>query len=318
VPLFSAFTPLGMLRLSGGPSHAERIFKSKRAALAKEFDLSKGSRYDAWCYAEAMREARILYSAERAGRQALPHGADVMLPKLERDLGLAPGPTASLAERRQLAAFRRRQPRPPTRYEVESSLRGLLGDDFLALVPTGVDDAAVYPADVGTSPANLVSPRVARRYIRLLEPVAFVSTPVQVAYEHLIPTGTPADAVQKGERLVVEPEVQGITERVTVTAVDDELQILLATFTRPHTAGCLATTMPFPTQQSTKRRSLVVLTPAAAVDPERRRVVNEYMARVCRATSCWDIAQGSGGTTGAFTVGVSPIAAETIAAVSYT
>lgn len=322
---FSAFSPLGMLRLSGRESHAQRIYTSIVAGLASQFDTSPGSRYEAFAYAEAMRLARIQYAAEHAAAQAHPGDADVMLPVLERDRGIAPGPVASVNSRRAELATRFRTARVPTRYEVETALSEMLGDDFLAFVPTPIGSAALFPTSIETSPCNLVSASNVRRYIRLLGPVSLLAGNVTVAYEPINTTGRSddADEVEVGETLVVEPEILGITERVTVLAATSETvggvttRTLTAFFTKAHSTNCSATTMNFPCQRSTKRHSLVVLTPAAAVDPVLRRQVHSYLHRTMRGSSTWHIVQGAAGTTGTFTIGSSIIGAETISPATY-
>lgn len=326
MPLLSAFTPLGMLRLSGRASHGERIYRSIISGLSSQFDVTEGSRYEAWAFAEAMKLARVKYAAERAAGQALPSSASTLLAKHEADHGLVPAWNETTPSRRAAIAVRWRAPVQPTRLEVETALSDLLGNDFLALVTTSSADASTWPTGFTVSPSNLVSYRTARRLLRFLTPVSFIHPLYStVAYEVARETGRSdvSDQIAVGDRLVVEAEVPGLTERVTVTAVSSETVdsvttlYLTARFLHPHNAGCFATTGNYPAQTTTKRRSLIVLTPTAANDRESRRKVNDYMNRVARATSTWDIVQGSGGTTGTFTVGTSPIGAETIEPVSY-
>lgn len=327
MPLLSAFTPVGMLRLSGRTSHGERIYRSIVAGLRDQFDVTEGSRYEALAFAEAMKLARIKYAAERAANQAFPDTASVLLARHEADRGLVPAWNETTQARRTALAIRWRRPKQPTRLEVEGALTDLLGDDFLALVTTAAADTQVFPTGIAVSPSNLVPYGTTRRLLRFLGPVSFLyPTLSTVEYELVGSTGRAdaSDAISADERLVVEAEVPGITERVTIEDVSSEelddgsvRRFLSARFNRPHHAGCLASTGNFPAQWSSKRHSLVVVTPAAAVDREKRRRVNEYLNRVARATSTWSIVQGNEGSTGSFRIGESPIAAQTLGDVSY-
>ncbi len=81
-----------------------------------------------------------------------------------------------------------------------------------------------------------------------------------------------------------------------------------ATFANAHDVGATVTTGNFPYWWSTQRFYLIIVQSAAALDPETRRRVNEFMDRLARAGSGWAIVQptsttSTGGTVGPLTVG---------------
>ncbi|MEJ7728227.1 MAG: hypothetical protein WKG00_03345 [Polyangiaceae bacterium] len=253
---------------------------------------------------------------ERAGRQTLPADVLELLPAREDEYGLLPGPHDTIADRRQAYAARKRQRGGADRLNVERELRAALGDDFLVLRETPIDEAAVWPASAGDQPMNLQRPETPRKLVRILDPISTGFGVVQeVEYERI-----ESESLLVGETIVVEPDVLGISERVTVEYVDagGSQRWLSATFNEPHTAGCMATTAPWPWWRSTKRHSLVVLTEEAAANPVKRNKVHDVMRRLARGVSTWDVTSSADGltTTGPFTIGGGMIGITTIGQVS--
>lgn len=83
-------------------------------------------------------------------------------------------------------------------------------------------------------------------------------------------------------------------------------------FQNGHDVGATVTTMSWPYGWSTQHFVFIVVTPAAAVDAELRREVNEFMARSARGVGQWAIVRPStatavGGTIGPFLPGQTPI-----------
>ena len=88
---------------------------------------------------------------------------------------------------------------------------------------------------------------------------------------------------------------------------------LTATFAFAHYSGTLGFTHPWPNWLSSKRHSLIIMTPEGAADPENRRIVHWMMRRMARAGSTWDVcASADGISTGAFLPGVSLAGIQTI------
>jgi len=319
MPKLSRFSPCGMLTLSSQPSHAEQIYKALVASQGDAYRDGKGQlnpRQEARLYAQAMGLARARYALLAAGNQQFARHAWDLLPVQEREHGLIPRPGETLGERRGALAARMLLPAGASQTNVENALRELLGDDFVAYRPTPASEAALYPANLGDQPMLLQPPEVARKLCRLEQVIATgLGAPQEVAYSDVLdpkPTATGAEVLAVGDRVLVEPENDALAEVVTVEAarvvifseIDDYQIRFTATFTKPHQAGAVLTTAPYPYWTSTKRHSLVVLTASAAADPETRRKVNELMSRLARGVSTWDIAAESApGVAGPFRVG---------------
>lgn len=314
----SAFAPLGMLHLSGAPTHAENIYRSMRTSLVGAFSFEEGALADAWSYATAMMHGRIKYAAAHAGGQALPATIDIMLPPVERACGLVPGPHDTIAERRAAYATRRRIPKAPSKYLVNTTLRELLGDAFITTAPTSIDDAVIFPDGFGDAPMLLLPATTQRKVVRVLDPMfEALAGEGTFRYESVLPVGDDGTGLlEVGDSLIVEPDVEGNAELVFVSAVGvdaDGARTFSCVYEVAHSEGCIAAQQPFPAQVSTKRHTVVVLTPAAAADAASRRKVDEFMSRAMRASSTWSIVGGTAGDgvslggTGTFVIGESGI-----------
>lgn len=304
----SAFRPLGLLRLSSAKPLAKRIYAAMIGGLSGQFDASPGTHVEASIFAKAMGLARSAVLIQHAWEQVLPMKALEMLPVREREYGLAPGPNDTIGQRRRAVAARKLLPLGCSRTNVENALRTLLGSDFVAYRPTTVDEMVSWPAALGAVEMNLQPPSVRRKLVTLSASVASLGVPLTVPYALLAgpPPPPPVDlpgpaGLSVGDVLTVDPGRLGLEEAVAVTAVGGGT--LTATFTKAHDSGAIGTTMPFPNWQSSKRHSLIVISAAAAIDPEKRRKIHELMQRIARGVSTWSITDNSG----PFLVGVSRI-----------
>lgn len=339
MPLFSAFTPFGMLAFSSKPSHAEAFYRSMVRALGNEpgsseahgtISTAPGTRMDAKLYADAMAFARARYQLERAGNQVLPTRLTELLAVREREWGVVPSPIATDDERRAAVAAQYLLPRGAARNEVATLLSTLLGDDFVAYRPTPKAEAVVYPSALGDQPQNLQRASIPRKLIRLTEPVTTgLGAPQYVRYERFVADPNPSaplHSLSVGDTVVLDPGNLDLVERATVTALDfDEptegtvFAVFQATLTKPHVTGTVGTTAPWPFWASTKRHNLIVLSPSAALDPEKRRRVHAVLGKVLRGVSTWNLAgEASAGsaTTGPFTVGGGMLGVTTIGSIN--
>lgn len=320
--LFSAFTPLDLYRLSGETPRAQLHYEAMTANLGGAFDMSEGTRQEAFCYASSLQIARVEQRMREAARQNFETDVCEMMPVREAEYGLLPGVTATMTERRAAFGRVKRLHGVWTRTEIEAALIEVLGDDFIAYRPTPLADVVRVPADLGDAPQNMAAANVARKIFRITQAVSIgLGAPQTVSYE-LVDTpsgslGAAATGLLVGDVLVVEPNINGIDESVAVTAVLTSPDRFTATFENPHTNDCLAFTHPYPRWISTKRHSLVIVTPSAAIDPSKRRLVDREMRRMVRASSTWDIVQSADGlVTGAFTIGSPAIGMQTIGSVT--
>lgn len=289
----SCFAPIGLLQCSAEDPISVPIYEAQLASFGEPgvaFDQSEGSRIEAMCFARALGMARMQAHLEQAASERLPDQMYWMLPRREREYGILPAPHATFAQRIAVLSERMRLPTGSSAFEIEEALTRLLGDDFVAYRPTPIDDAVVVPADIGDHPMNLQHPDVTRKLVKLAAPVAFVGVPRTVGFS--VEDGP---TLEVGDVVVFDPGKWGVADRVTISAIGgpEDAPTLTATFTYAHDAGAWGTTMPYPEWTSSKRHSLVVLRAAAARDPEKRRIVNEQMARMVRATSTWDVVEAT-------------------------
>ena len=311
MPLLSAFTPLGQLTLSSKPSHGERFYEMLTASLGGSttptggsYDLSQGTRAEATCYAQAMRMAHVRYLLEHAGKQIDPDCLDEMLADREHEYGIVPGPNDTPAKRRAAVKARKLLSRGARREAVEDALRTLLGAAFVAYRTTRPAEILNWPTSLGDQPQNLQLPTVPRKLVRITDPISIeLGHPQAVDYTPVDPSTA---TLLVGDTVVVEPEILGITETVLVSAVS--AGSFTATFNKPHSGGCLATTQPYPLWTGTQRASLILVSALLAIDPETRRKVDELMQRIARGVSTWCVVQDlGGGTAGPFILDVSPM-----------
>ena len=118
-----------------------------------------------------------------------------------------------------------------------------------------------------------------------------------------------------GDVISVEAGIPGRGEIATITSAAG--LTATAVFANAHPAGGAITTGPIPIWNSDKRNILVIVSDAASADPERRRKVNDLMARICRAVTTWSIVkQHSSVQTGPFQIGISSIGNVPLGAIS--
>lgn len=303
MPLLSVWTPTGFLELSSEPSYGEQIYDAMIASLGGNFSTAEGTHVEATIYARAMALGELRYLLEHAGGQIDPWQLDECLAEREREYGLVPTPGESLEARRGAVAARMLLPLGARRSAMEEALGALLGDAFIGLRTTKASEIVNTPSALGDQPMNLQLPSVPRKLIRLTTGVSTgLGAPQATVYTAVLPT----DAVLLvGDRVVVEPEIDGRTETVAVVAVSSGT--FTAVFTNAHEPGCLGTTMPFPAWSGTQRAMLVFVEDATAVDPVVRARIHDLMGRIARGVSTWGVVQGSGGTAGPFVLNQSPL-----------
>lgn len=308
---FSRFAPLGLFRLKGGTPTAKLIYDDMIAGLGGEDgDLhpERGTHLATHCFATSIEAAFAKRRNEVARNQALPFYVTDLLPNREAEYGVIPAIDSTDADRRTELARRMLAPIVPSQANIEDALTDLLGDDFIAYRPTLAADAIVTPATVGAAPANLQRPEVTRKAVALSGAVSFIGVPVTVTYT-LVTLPQSGQATENaelvaGDVLVFDPGMS-IADRVTITSATSSS--LTAIFSKAHSAGALGFTQPIASQTSTKRSVLVVLSDTAAADPEKRRIVDDYMSRTVRATTTWAIAAGDAVSTTPFDLSVSSL-----------
>lgn len=332
MPQLSAFTPCGFLDLSGDPSHAEDLYALLGTLWGKNVDTGETGTYDeSKRYAAACALATALYELDHAGNQSYPLRAYDLLPLLELDFGLVPGPLDNVPTRQAAVAAAELLPRGAVASNLVNAVKSLVGAaNFLAIdpAPEGAS-STVYPSSPGAGPGQFVDVRVPARTVQLVDPVVATGS-AWCAYQNLDTSIPTPILLVKGDVVCVEEENTALAEKVTVTAIASTspagttpgYSYFQATFTKAHDVGATVTTGNQPYWWSTQRLIYVVLTAAAALDLPTRRRVHALMAKLCRAVDQWAIVQpasttATGGTVGPLTVG-SAMGTQSIGAVSYT
>ncbi len=295
MPLFSAFTPFGMLEFSAAPSSAEVAYlglvKSLGGGVAMDF--SEGSHNRASAYAKAMAVGAAECAIRRAGNELHPETSYEMLPIHEKNLGIVANYNDSTPTRRAVAGAKnkaRRGSRPESLY---SALTTLLGTDFVDVYSVPRTSATKWPSTVGAAPALYARTDIAAKTLKITDPIApdfATSGVVTVPYTNW-DTTRPDELAVVGDRLVIECEIPGGAEIVSVSAVagTGTSRTFTATFTKAHAKDCSATNRSTPMQLSTKRHLMVVLKVFAAQNIETRRKVNDLMRSIVRGVTTWTI-----------------------------
>lgn len=294
---FSGFSRFGLLSFSSNPSRAEKIYQQLRANVGTVYTQGSGYYHDAKLYAWALALGACWAALDRVGVQWSPEKALDMLPVLEREHDLAVGARASLATRRAALATRMLLPAGAALHHVEAGLTALLGSDFIGLEldPAPTSD----PADPATyNSGNWPERWDARGVYRLTGPATSVVTET-VGYEAVAPTTRPLIV---GDYVVLSGENPDISERVLVQGATSST--ITFSHLRAHATGDSVIVGGFPMWRSTQRHAVIQVSATAAVDAEKRRLINDYMSRVARCVSTWDISAPS---LGPFMVGSSSL-----------
>lgn len=303
---FSAFAKFGHLRFSGKPTHGETFYKQIKNAFGGQYATTIGTRSEAWMFATAMALARVRYAKERAANQSSPQRVIEMLPVREMEYGLIPGRYDTIIDRQRALAAKMLLPEGARYTAVTAALQAAIGSDFLYYRTTKAGEIVAFPADPGEMsggrrkwPGNWTRTVYAPKVVRLTSPASIIASDSTVHYE-------PVEGgveIKAGDVVVVGANNIGQAELMTVVSASSNT--FTGRFKNAHDVGDICTTSYFPYWISTQRHVLVVVTPSAAVDPEKRRKVNVVMAEVMRGVTTWDTVpdDGSGTATAAFTVG---------------
>jgi len=299
IPHYSAFTRYGHLRFSSKPSHGERFYRAIYNALGGNYSTDIGSRAEAAIYARAMRLARAKGTLQKAGNQNDPRRVTEMLPAKEAEYGIVPGLRDNVFDREAALMLKRKLPLGARYTAVTAALSGAIGTDFLYYRVTKRSEITTFPASPGAGPGNWVGTSKPIATVRLISPVSITGTPTQAFYEAVDPDGV--SQIVAGVNVVVSTNNIGIAERVFATAADPSS--FTATFANAHDSGDVCTTAQFPYWTSNQGHVLVIVKPAAARDPEKRRRVNQVMKQIMRTWVTWSILPSTNGTsTDVFTI----------------
>lgn len=287
----SRFSSFGFFAFSAEPSLHEQYYNAMVAGLTdpsgrtKPYDLSRGTHLEATIYARAKQMALADATMRRAGNQIYPYKCIELLPLLEKDYDIVPGPTDTILQRQAAIAVKQILARGAVRENIIDALKQTIGDEFLGYAPAKEQESPLSVAWSHNIVYGTMAPAASGP-----SKWAVLSDPVVSAASHTVRfTTTLGDAILTGDVVVVDGDNTGRTEVVTVTSATSTT--ITATFTKPHDNGATLTTMSYPGQASTIRTNLIVV--RDATDAAVRKKVDELMARLLRAPDTWAVVQPS-------------------------
>lgn len=320
---FSAFDPFGLFDFSAAPGPAEPAY---RALVAQQQDLlnaDPGTYVEAKAYASAIAIGCARATIRRGLNQRNPSKAHDRIPTLERDRGIVAPADASPDQRRAVLAAREALVHGSREEALTTDLRAVLGTRLVRLRATAAGERVVwpsFPSGVGAYP-KADAPLT---FGQILDPIVHMLVPVTVRFA-VLGGGSPPKV---GQQITIEPDNNLQAEAVTVAGLDYSAtalpaslggmpDLLTVTCSWPKDAGARFHSA-FPILTSTQRELQVIVTTAAARDPETRRQVHEVMARHCKTSTRWQIIETANNTTtGPWVVAVARVGATAVGSLSF-
>jgi len=315
----SIFAPSGLWKHKSGEPLAKRMHRTAMqlfGAEAGHFSAERGSTIDLLSFTMAIMLARAADKIERAGGERYAKTVYALLPQQEEEHGLVRDPEATIPERKRALEARKVLPRGCGRGELIDGLERLLGDNFVGLhIPNpAANEVAIWPAALGDNPQLLARADVDRKLIRITPPICIdLGVPQWVRYVPVDPPNPSAapfpNTLRKDDVLLIEPEIHGRAEVVTVLEIGNDdapglPSMFQAVFNNAHEPLCFATTNPFPLWLSTQREVVVIVKAQALIRPATRAQIHDHLSRVLTGVTTWALVQEStpgSGVAGPFT-----------------
>lgn len=136
MPRFSIFTPFGHWAFSSKPSLVEQFYRLLPQLWGSQLDFTVIPSYnEEKLYAVARMCAMMVAELQHAGNQANPLKAYDLLPLLELDYLVSPGPNDTVPTRQKAVAAAMRLARGAIASNVVATLKAIAGSAFLAYAP---------------------------------------------------------------------------------------------------------------------------------------------------------------------------------------
>jgi hypothetical protein len=278
-----AFGFFGHYAFSSKPTHGRSIYESMSEGLGESYNSDFDSLQSARLYATAVCLASAQYQLDKALNNRDPSKATDLLPKLEEDFRVTPGPYDTLKQRRDFLSTMVKVSRGNSKQVIEAALFAILGDEFVSYSHLAPVAFPTNPEYFGVF-SNRNEPV---KQFFITKAVSVVGSPITVDYT-VIPG---SDLPMARETYTVDPDPRSTIETVTIDSVVGSS--LTATFYRSHEPGTIAT-RPYPFWSSHGRYSTIVVKLSAAQNSEKRRKMNELMTRAARGVSQWAIVSDQG------------------------
>ena len=272
----SRFTPCGILRCSSRKPVTRVLYDNLKESSGPAF---VGPYSDADAYAMAMCLGSAQAELDRASGQRVPSMCSEFISGLEDQYELVPSSDSSLNDRRNALAAAMLLRNGARIDAIEDGLRGILGSGFVAYIvarnvsPLDRNSGAFKPPN---TPISVIQTG------DVIMPGA-----VTVSFAHC---AGDKEVLKAGDVLVFEPNINGIAEPVQLTSAtgDGSAGTLTATFAKPHSSGCLATTAPWPLWISYQRHVNIIVTSAVINSAPLMRKIRRFMAKWSRVVTTWD------------------------------
>jgi hypothetical protein len=333
MPQLSAFTWCGALDMSGNNTHIQDFYELLPTLWGTEIDFTEiGSDDELKLYAWSVVLGSALYELEHAGNQANPLKAYDLIPLLEQDFGLTPGPFDTVQTRQAAIAAAEKFPLGAIPSNIVNTVKLIVGAaNFYAYAPNPAGTATTFPPTmaVGNGPGQFRDIRIPPRFVQLVDPVVSIGSS-WCAYQNLDTTIATPELLLAGDTVVVEAGNTGSMEQVTVLATSAATQLdctpgynyFQAFFQGPHDVGSPITTGTYPYWWSTQRLNYMVVASSIATSRPKRAKLDAVLAKIMRTVDQWAIVSPSsttagGGTVGPLTIGA-PMGTTSIGAITYT
>ena len=277
-----AFGLWGHWAFSSRKTHGRALYEAALDAQGDAYSKDFSSLEQGKQYARAIVFATVQYQLDRALNNRNPAKATDLLGRLEQDFQVTPGPNDTLPQRRSFLAALAMVSQGNSRGVIEAALSAILGSDFVSYTPG--TSGSPWPSSPGT--VGVFSNSVPKNLV-INDAVSRLGSPISVSYSVVGESDLPIS----GETYTVDPDPRRSIEQITITALTSTH--LTASFSKAHDPGTAAV-RPYNLWASPQRLSLIVVSLAAAKDPEKRRKVNELMARATRGVSQWSIVSDQG------------------------
>jgi hypothetical protein len=280
MPRLSAFTPLGLLRLSGAPCDSEVYFRNLRANQGGDAVVAKDGWQDARLYAEGMTLARAKRAAEAAFEQSLPRRTTTHLEEREREHGLPVSTSLSDVARRTRLYDLRRLPTAPTSAEVTARMTEIWGVDLVSVTaPTFAAQGSN-----GERWGDVAIPRV----VEVIGESTVPGTPATILAR--LRLGPPPEVGDSYTFAPMSPSVVFPGDVVAVSAVGGaDYNLTVRTLSQPLPKGVLGRTGTYSGRRSSAGVVRVTVASTAYADSTRRARTEVYLNSNVRGSHDWQL-----------------------------
>lgn len=309
---FSAFTSFGVLEFKAGQPIERTFYDAMIRALGEGVGLSceRGSFADCFAFATARIVGAAARKLERGSEQMFARKVYDLLSAHEIEHKIVPSPDSTIPQRKRalLAKKRARQGSSPA--ALGDQLRTLLGEEFVGLHITEPSERQVWPAALNDSPMILAPANIERKLATNILPISIgLGSPHVLPYIAVAPIMADGSNIFRvGDEVIIEPEILGRCERVSVEAVGTMVlnqttyNTITVTPTNAHEPNCSIALLPYPLWMSTQREMVVVVKPTVVNSPPKMRQLHNLLDQVLTGVTTWAVVQESAaGQVGPFT-----------------